>query len=338
MKRLGRLVFLGVALCGSAHAENTPPPSVSNDAVARAAEHYARGYAAAEREDYAAASAEFELAYQASPNYAVLYNLGHADAMLGRPVEAVAAFRRFLLEGGEAVAPELRERALAAIALNERRIGRLHVELSVTLSQPPEIDGQPVAQSALESEWSLPVGTHGLWINEAGYEPVHQSFEIHPGERLTLRPVLEQVASPVVQRSPSATKPAVRRELARPDGHAQLRTASYVLAGSGVALGVTAGVVYALNGRQYAHWQARRDQLASHWGQGDPVAQQAELSGVLSELSRRQRIDDVSVALGVGAGLCLGVAGFLFWKSSDREGHGSRLAITANGVNWSGQW
>jgi tetratricopeptide (TPR) repeat protein len=328
------LFFLGRSHVARAQSE---PRGIQADAVTRAGEHYARGYALVEKEDYAAASAEFELAYAASPNYSVLYNLGHAYAMSGRPVDAVAAFRRYLREGGTNIPPELRERALATIAENERKIGRLHVELRPAVSVEAVVDGTPLPPSAFASEQPLPIGTHGLWLSAPGFRAVQRSFEIHSGQATTIQISLEALP-PVPTPQGSQRRLVVKTAAHRGKTRTSARNWSYVLGGGGVALGVAAGIVYATNSASYARWEARRDELASRWGQDDPAKQQAELSSVLTGLSRSQRLDDLSVGLGVGAVMCLGASGYLFWRSYDHEGPSSGLSLTASGVSWSGQW
>ena len=336
MRRAFLALLFVLGLSHVAHAQSEPRGTPS-DAVTRAGEHYARGYALVEKEDYAAASVEFELAYAASPNYSVLYNLGHAYAMSGRPVEAVAAFRRYLREGGTSMPPELRESALATIAENERKIGRLHVELQPAVSAEAVVDGTPLQPSAFVSEQPLPIGTHGLWLSAPGFRVVHRSFEVRAGEATTIQVALEALAAAPTPQG-SQRRGVVTAAAHRGKARTSLRNWSYVLGGGGVALGVAAGIIYATNSSSYSRWEERRDELASRWGQDDPAKQQAELSSVLTGLSRSQRLDDLSVGLGVGAVMCLGASGYLFWRSFDEEGTRSGLSLTASGVNWSGQW
>lgn len=79
--------------------------------------------------DVAAALVEFEAAYSLSPHYSVLYNVGQAQAQLGRPLDAAASFRRYLEQGGEQIGPERRQRVQALIEAQEKRLGRITISV-----------------------------------------------------------------------------------------------------------------------------------------------------------------------------------------------------------------
>src|SRR5258705_390151 len=93
------LLLLGT----SARAETPTTPA---DATLQAREHFQAGLADAQRGDVVAALREFETAYRIRPHFSVLYNIGQARSTLGRPVEAVEAFERYLSDGGAQVSDE----------------------------------------------------------------------------------------------------------------------------------------------------------------------------------------------------------------------------------------
>jgi len=74
-----------------------------DSAKARAAAHFERGLTLVKNGEIAAAVGAFEEAYQTSPHYSVLYNLGQAYVALGKPAQAVHALQRYLREGGERI-------------------------------------------------------------------------------------------------------------------------------------------------------------------------------------------------------------------------------------------
>jgi len=100
------------------------------DSKAVAREHYQRGVAAFQANRFGDAAIEFRTAYQTSPAYAVLYNIGQVDVALGDAVGAVDAFEKYLEQGGNAIAKERRQTVEAEVEKQRARIGTtlLHVQ------------------------------------------------------------------------------------------------------------------------------------------------------------------------------------------------------------------
>ena len=74
---------------------------------------------------YEAAKGLFLEAYAAAPHYLVLYNIAQAELRLGQDALAARDLRRFLEEGGAAIAPERREEVEQEIArIESDRLGR----------------------------------------------------------------------------------------------------------------------------------------------------------------------------------------------------------------------
>lgn len=123
------------------------------------ASRFERGYLLAEQGNLEGAIDEFQRAYALSPHYSVLYNLAQAHAAAGHPVEAVAAFRRYLTEGGDAISGARRAQVQAAMAYHGRRIGRLRLRVnpaSATIS----VDGRALGSARGLGELELSSGQH----------------------------------------------------------------------------------------------------------------------------------------------------------------------------------
>src|SRR4051794_1081194 len=112
--RRAALTLTLLAFAASAHAQ-TPP-----DATLQARAHFQAGLARAEQGNLSAALVEFEAAYTISPHFSVLYNIGQARSTLGRPVEAVAAFERYLADGGQQITPSRRQEVEALLLANRK--------------------------------------------------------------------------------------------------------------------------------------------------------------------------------------------------------------------------
>src|SRR6516165_888620 len=75
---------------------------------AEARRHFQVGVSEAQAGAYREAVIEFTRAYELSPNFAVLYNLGMAEAALGDAAAAITTFERYLAEGSKAVPADRR--------------------------------------------------------------------------------------------------------------------------------------------------------------------------------------------------------------------------------------
>jgi hypothetical protein len=94
--------------------------------------HYERGLALVQQRDYQGALREFTVAYEVSPHFAVLYNIGQCQALLGHLPQAVEALSRYLGEGRYLVPAERR-----------RQVGDQVVELASRLNSPPGTSARP---------------------------------------------------------------------------------------------------------------------------------------------------------------------------------------------------
>src|SRR5690242_12704125 len=96
----GRTVLSILALCTLPCALAAPRIARADDPRGDARAHYARGLELAAQNGYAGALREFNEAYNISPQYAVLYNIGQAHIALGQTAEAIEALGRYLRDGG----------------------------------------------------------------------------------------------------------------------------------------------------------------------------------------------------------------------------------------------
>lgn len=161
-------IVCGVALlCRSASAQST----------LTARQHFDRGVELAQQGDVEAAAQEFEDAYQISPNYAVLYNLGQADVALGRPVEALKAFESYLANGGPRIGATRRTEVEMLIAASRKRVGYLTVTVAPEGSEV-SVDGRLVGRAPIREPFAVVAGEHGVAITRLGYAPYVDHIQI----------------------------------------------------------------------------------------------------------------------------------------------------------------
>jgi len=145
------------------------------DPKASADEHFKRGVDLFRDRRFGDAATEFEEAYRLSPAYVVLYNIGQVDAALGRSVEAVDAYEKYLKQGASQISPERTREVQIELAKQRDRIG------TVALRTKPEgaeirMDGKWIGKSPLAQPVRATVGRHTFDAFLSGYAP--QVYEV----------------------------------------------------------------------------------------------------------------------------------------------------------------
>jgi PEGA domain len=151
-----------------------------------ARQHYARGLELSSHGDYAPALEEFLVAYRASPNFAVLYNIGQAYVALGRPSDAAAALERYLREGKDQIPAERLARTNAQIAAQKAQ----SAEITVAVDAPGSsirIDGQEVGRAPLGESLRVAPGTHVISVVAADRPEVSRSVTLQAGQHLDVQ-------------------------------------------------------------------------------------------------------------------------------------------------------
>jgi hypothetical protein len=229
------------------------------DPRAQAGVAYARGIELAEQGLYAAALEQFKSAYEKSPHFAVLYNIGQAQMALGRPIEAIEALTRYVRDGADQVPLSRREQVQAQVALLESRLA----ELSVTTDRPGAlvtVDGREVGRTPLYQPLRMAAGAHTVSITMEGLTPIIKAIDLREGDRQALA----FVVPPGVAPKPAAAELSAASVVATPAPAApprDLRKWAYVTAAAGAAAGAAALGVYLWNRGGYDDWQATNTSL-----------------------------------------------------------------------------
>lgn len=164
-----------------AFATVVPPSAAAAADVQAAREHFDRGYALAQSGAFETAIEEFTLAYAASPNFSVLFNLGQAYGASGRAVQAAATLRRYLEIGGSNIDAEQRRRTSELIASYQRRVGRIELS-SLPSGAHVSLDGEELGTAPFPTALEANAGRHALLVQAAGYAPAHGVVVVVAGE------------------------------------------------------------------------------------------------------------------------------------------------------------
>jgi len=166
---LPRAAFFAVLLSGAV-AQGQQGPATGK-VGARA--HFNEGLAHVAQGEFERALHEFEAAYALKPHYSVLYNIGQAQAELGRPAEALRRFERYLLLGGAHLSQARRDEVRALIAKNRARLGEVRL-VGVVATTRVWVDGVEVEPPALRAPLLLTSGKHAILSSNGGGFPHSQ--------------------------------------------------------------------------------------------------------------------------------------------------------------------
>jgi hypothetical protein len=200
MRPLALLTFLALAALLPTVAEARPrpratPESRKADADRKAANKLLKEAAKLLADgDYLAALARFELAYKAFPSPKIFFNFGQTYKELGRHLDAILAYERFLREVPDA------PKELAGMATKQiESLSRLVGHLEITVNEPDaeiSVDGTLQGKSPLAAPIRLMPGRHSVVVKKDGFLPAVLELQVDPGR--STRPIVLQRPRPKV--------------------------------------------------------------------------------------------------------------------------------------------
>jgi hypothetical protein len=176
-------------------------PDVGQESKAKAQVLLKEGTVLYEQGDYAGALEKFEAAYGVYPSPKLQFNIGQANRDLGRPVEALMAFDRFLSEA-KGTSPDARADAERSAADLRAKLGRVRIVCPIAGAEVT-LDGKAVGVTPVGAPiWSTP-GHHQLTARAGDLAPAIEDFDVSPGQTSTVTLALKA-------RLPSARPPVAR--------------------------------------------------------------------------------------------------------------------------------
>jgi hypothetical protein len=193
------VLVLSVALCLLAF-----PATAQEEDNARQA--YTEALELVDQERFEEALGKFREAYELVPHYAVLFNIGHACVILGRPAEAIDAFTRYLDEGEEQVELERQEEVRQLIEQERGKVFELVVSIEPA-GAIFQLDGQHYGLAPLTAPLLLAPGRHELRVEHDEYQPTTRQVDAFAGGRESLEIVLEPARTREVEQPHTAAIP-----------------------------------------------------------------------------------------------------------------------------------
>ena len=328
-------------MCGpiGAPLHRVSAAETKSDPKVEAKVHFRRGIEAYEAHRLSEAAAEFKMAYDLSPAYKVLYNIGQVNVALGDAVAAVDAYEKYLEQGGNEIPASRRQAVQAELAEQRARIG------TVVLACNPDgtsvqIDGKLVGTTPLAAPIRLTSGKHSLTLIAKNHDPLIRELEVVGKNQVTLELSLQPVGpvagvepppkapdavpAPAASTAPStAATPAVAPTARTPDSAPNTRTqliVGYSSVAGGAALAVAGGVL-AWVGVDKAHSAQDKERAAATAKDGTAW----DLAH--SDLQSAKTLNTLGwVGIGVGAAA---IAGGLTLVASAPKSHDSHaLTVT----------
>jgi tetratricopeptide (TPR) repeat protein len=246
------LALLVVCCAIAAPAAAAPPggdPSVTvqsnsdGQSKARAQALLSEGTAAYGRGDYASALEKFTAAYKIFPSPKLWFNIGQANRDLGRPVEAVEAFDRFLTEAEDAPSETLAEARRSAAEL-KTKLGQLKVTCP-TDGAEITVDGKQVGSAPLGNMiWTTP-GRHQVAAQQEGFSPAIADVVAVAGQAVTVNLDLRAIDLRAANEPAEAALVAGSAAPAPEETPLYRRGWFWIAVGAAVAAGAAAAVILA---------------------------------------------------------------------------------------------
>jgi tetratricopeptide (TPR) repeat protein len=200
----------------------------------------------------------FERAYALFPSPKLHFNIAQALNELGRPVEALAHYERYVHEVKEEESPDNWRTAHEQIFRLEGAVARVEIQTNIADAQVT-VDGKPVGTTPLDAPVRLMPGPHAIVVARAGYEQTVIEHTLKPGEsaveRVELHTEEEAAATRRAVQKAEAERRATEERLRRTEAAAEAsrertrqvwRTTGWISIGVGLASLAAAGVLGAL--------------------------------------------------------------------------------------------
>jgi hypothetical protein len=201
------LFLAQVAAAGPASAQSTTDEAATPEAE-QAHQYFSLGVNLHAEGDFGPALAQFQRAYALKPHFRVQYNIAQCHFELREYVQARAALRRYLAEGGAAALDtERRARVEADLADMGRRIAELDIHSNVR-GAAVYVDGRKVGTTPLSQAIEVSEGQRSLSVESSAQGTKQRLILLVGGEQRSITVNFEHSApgagaSPRLQESRS---------------------------------------------------------------------------------------------------------------------------------------
>jgi hypothetical protein len=159
-------------------------PALAQTKVEEARQHFKRGTELYDEGNYRGALVEFQRAYELSPNYKLLYNMGQVYLELQDYAKAGRNLNRYLTEGGNEVPAARRDEVTKQLERLKNRVG----QISVDTSPGAEIlvDDESQGFAPLPEALTVSIGRHKVTVIIPGSSPQSRVVDVAGLQTLTV--------------------------------------------------------------------------------------------------------------------------------------------------------
>ena len=153
--------------------------------AAEARERYKRGLQLSKEENYEAALVEMQRAYELSPTYKILYNLGLIHVHLGDYAAGLDAYKRYLAEGGKAIPMARQVEVQKEIDRLRGRVAEAEIHVNVPDAEVM-VDDETVGKSPLSAPVIVNSGKRKFSASKKGLVSASRVVQVAGNDHLTL--------------------------------------------------------------------------------------------------------------------------------------------------------
>jgi hypothetical protein len=179
-----KLAHLGVLLglaCGVAGAQPPPP---ATPAVEEAKNHFKSGTELYDENNFRGALVEFQRAYELSPSYRILFNIGQVDMELQDYAGALKAYSRYLREGGPDVPAPRRAQVQSEVDRLKGRVGQITIQ--TVPGAEILIDDISIGFAPLPEAATVNTGRHQVVVHVSGHDPLSRVVDVAGQQQLSV--------------------------------------------------------------------------------------------------------------------------------------------------------
>src|SRR5579859_5052668 len=252
-------VALSIATASSARPKKAPVDTAQAAPPPEAQQRFQRALDLYEEGNLDAARTELQRAYEIAPNWRLLFNLGQVTYELHDYPAALAAFEKYLSEGGAKVPDARRTQVESDIQKLKARVARLDVASDVAKADV-FVDDVAVGTTPFASPLVVSAGRRKITVAKNGYATVTRYVDLAGGDSSQVNVEMNdarpsQPAPPAAPPAPDSSRasiatPAADTHVAPPPPHEGSRMpgvlwGGWALTGSlAIAAGVTGTLAY----------------------------------------------------------------------------------------------
>jgi hypothetical protein len=179
------VLFLSGSLVAASPALAQDRPATPPQRMTEAGAHFDRGASLYREGDYAAALIEFKRAYDASPTWQVLFNIGQCYFELRDYANALVTLQRFQAEGGDRIGREDRATLDAELPDLVNRVATVTVASNLD-GATVSVDDQVVGKTPLSDPVLVSIGQRKIAAVHEGRTPVQQRLALAAGDAVVV--------------------------------------------------------------------------------------------------------------------------------------------------------